>query len=73
MYKCMDCGNTEKFIGFAEEKGNAYIYQDCINKSNTDCSWIYIISDSNNNWESNINIYRCFYCNSTKITEFNKK
>ncbi len=28
MYKCKNCGNIEKFIGCAQEKGNAFIYQD---------------------------------------------
>jgi DNA-directed RNA polymerase subunit RPC12/RpoP len=62
MYKCLNCGNTEKFIGFAEEKGKAYIYQDC-----TECSWAYMISDKN--WTSSIDVSKCFYCNSEKIVK----
>jgi len=27
MYICKNCGNKEKFIGYAEEKGNAIILQ----------------------------------------------
>lgn len=29
MYKCLKCGNTEKFYGTAREKGNALIFQNC--------------------------------------------
>jgi hypothetical protein len=70
MYKCLNCGNTEKFIGYAEEKGKAYIYQDPSKNSSKDscqdcCSWVYMISD--NSWKGSINIYKCFYCNSKKI------
>jgi hypothetical protein len=67
MYKCLNCGNIEKFIGYAEEKGNAFIYQDhLIKKEENKLSWVYLISD--NNWYSNININKCFFCNSDKIT-----
>ena len=31
MYKCLNCGNTEKFYGTAKEKGNALIFQNCGN------------------------------------------
>ena len=27
MYKCLNCGNTEKFYGIAKEQGNALIFQ----------------------------------------------
>ncbi len=27
MYKCLECGNTEKFYGIAKEQGNALIFQ----------------------------------------------
>jgi hypothetical protein len=27
MYKCLDCGNEEKFYGVAKEQGNALIFQ----------------------------------------------
>jgi hypothetical protein len=29
MYKCLECGNTEKFYGIAKERGNALIFQNC--------------------------------------------
>ncbi len=29
MYKCLKCGNTEKFYGIAKERGNALIFQNC--------------------------------------------
>ena len=29
MYKCLNCGNTEKFYGMAKEQGNALIFQNC--------------------------------------------
>ena len=35
MYKCKNCGNTEKFIGFAEEKGYVFIFLD--NPDNSFC------------------------------------
>ena len=27
MYKCKNCGNSEKFIGYVQEQGKAFIYQ----------------------------------------------
>lgn len=27
MYKCVDCGNEDKFYGIAKERGNALIFQ----------------------------------------------
>jgi hypothetical protein len=27
MYICKNCGNSEKFIGFVQEQGEAFIYQ----------------------------------------------
>ena len=27
MYICENCGNSEKFIGYVQEKGKAFIYQ----------------------------------------------
>ena len=27
MYICKNCGNSEKFIGFVQEQGKAFIYQ----------------------------------------------
>lgn len=64
MYQCQKCGNKEKFIGYAEEKGNAFFYQDQLAEKNK-ISWIYIISD--NKWQSKLNINRCCYCNSDLI------
>ncbi len=61
MYKCKLCGNTEKFIGFAKEKGNALIYQ----ISDKSSFWIYNISD--NSWKSAFKPLKCFYCGSKKI------
>ena len=29
MYKCLNCGNTDKFYGIAKEQGNALIFQNC--------------------------------------------
>jgi hypothetical protein len=68
MYQCMNCGNVEKFIGCAQEKGNAYIYQDSLlNSQNFKYSWIYIVSD--NNWQTKFNILKCFFCHSTDISK----
>jgi len=68
MYQCMSCGNVEKFIGCAEEKGNAYIYQDLLSNSpNFKYSWIYIVSD--NTWHTKFNILECFFCHSTDISK----
>jgi len=62
----MNCGNVEKFIGIAEEKGNAYIYQDSLlNTQDFRYSWIYIVSDDN--WQTKFNILECFFCHSAKI------
>ena len=68
MYQCMNCGNVEKFIGFAEEKGTAYIYQDLLlNSQNLKYSWIYMVSD--NKWQTKFNILECFFCHSTDISK----
>ncbi len=33
MYICKNCGNSEKFIGYVQEQGKAFIYQnDCNTK-----------------------------------------
>ncbi len=61
MYKCCNCGNSEKFIGFAQEKGNALIYQ-ISEKSNF---WIYNLSDQS--WKSTIKPIKCYYCGSKNI------
>lgn len=68
MYKCMACGNIEKFIGFVEEKGNAYIYQSPkVKESSFDYSWIFHASDYS--WQSSFKVMRCFNCNSDEISE----
>jgi hypothetical protein len=66
MYKCIDCGNSEKFIGTAYEKGEVIIEKNCLNESKQNpYSWIYIISDKK--WESDCKVLKCFYCNSGNI------
>ncbi len=60
MYKCLDCGNTEKFIGKAREKGCAEIY-----KIKGGYEWSYKVSE--NSWESSFTIQKCYYCNSENI------
>ncbi|MBM3710198.1 MAG: hypothetical protein FJW61_07250 [Actinobacteria bacterium] len=67
MYKCEKCGNIEKFIGCAEEKGNAFIFQEkAPKKENFRLSWIYSVSDES--WNGNVKVLRCFYCNSKEIS-----
>ncbi len=69
MYKCLDCGNTYKFVGTVKEEGNAIIYQDADNKKEKDSiTWAYVISDKS--WKSSHNILRCYYCNSTNIVKY---
>lgn len=69
MYKCMNCGNSEKFIGIANEKGTAIIERDYCHENKKDrYSWIYFISDKK--WESEYKVMRCFYCNSSNIKIF---
>ncbi|MBM3699975.1 MAG: hypothetical protein FJW68_03520 [Actinobacteria bacterium] len=68
MYKCADCGNIEKFEGYAEEKGNAFIYQDNISKDNYKrYTWIFNISDKS--WNSSFRILKCSKCSSGNITK----
>jgi len=68
MYKCLDCGNTDKFIGVVKEEGNAYIYQNSAKKTDLDAlTWIYITSDSN--WKSSSRVNKCFYCKSENIID----
>jgi hypothetical protein len=68
MYKCKNCGNTEKFFGIVSEKGNAFICQnESDDKKPLNYSWIYCMSD--NCWSSNMKIRRCYYCNSRKIVK----
>lgn len=69
MYKCMDCGNSEKFIGTAYEKGEAIIEKNYSYESRQDpYSWMYIISDRK--WKSDCKAIKCFYCNSRNIKDF---
>jgi len=71
MYKCKNCGNTEKFIGIVSEKGNAIIYQHDPPKNNkSNCSWIYHLSG--NCWKYKIKVQQCACCKSTKIEKLNK-
>ncbi len=68
MYRCEDCGNTEKFIGFVSEEGDAYIYQD--NESGgylCEYTWAYFSLDKD--WKSNLNVKSCYFCNSENITK----
>ena len=65
LYKCLHCGNTEKFIGCAQEKGNALITLDENGQKTKDYSWMYIISDKI--FKSKMNIKRCYLCDSKKI------
>ena len=66
MYKCLDCGNTAKFIGKASEKGEAIIEKDYNGfKENSQYSWIYIVSDKS--WQTDFTVEKCFYCKSKNI------
>lgn len=66
MYKCKKCGNIDKFIGIAEENGNALIIQEnTSNIKNPKLSWIYSVSDGS--WQGNAKVQKCFYCNSKEI------
>lgn len=67
MYKCMNCGNTEKFIGHAEEKGNVLIYKNEFENFTEPYSWVYMISEKN--WDSKLTIDKCFYCQSKNIVK----
>lgn len=72
MYKCLNCGNTYKFIGMVKEEGNAFIYQNSDKKTDkTDMdslTWAFLTSDSN--WKCSHHISRCFYCKSENIGQF---
>lgn len=66
MYKCMKCGNTEKFIGVVSEKGTAYIYQTARNRHDKEeLRWIYILSK--NSWTASSRPQVCYYCGSKNI------
>ncbi len=66
MYQCMDCGNCEKFVGIAFEKGEAIIEKIfCQETGDEQYSWIYIISDKKHRYDYKIK--KCFFCNSKNI------
>jgi hypothetical protein len=66
MYKCLDCGNCDKFIGFAHEEGEVIIQKGYYPEGkNGQYSWIYIVSDKS--WKSDYKVKKCFFCNSTNI------
>ena len=37
MYKCLECGNTYKFVGTVKEEGNAFIYQNSPDQDISKC------------------------------------
>jgi len=37
MYKCLECGNTYKFVGIVKEEGNAFIYQNSPDQDISKC------------------------------------
>ncbi len=37
MYKCLECGNTYKFVGTVKEEGNAFIYQNSPDQDTSKC------------------------------------
>ncbi|MHB1347073.1 MAG: hypothetical protein ACYCXK_06230 [Candidatus Humimicrobiaceae bacterium] len=65
MYKCSDCGNTEKFLGHAEEKGNVIICKNDPEESQESYTWIYNISEKS--WSSRLNFIKCGVCKSENI------
>lgn len=83
MFKCMDCGNDEKFIGVVREEGRAFIYQNGNFPDNCICGeksskisalpdidtldWAYIISDKD--YRVSHSIERCARCNSLNIKD----
>ncbi|MFO7929183.1 MAG: hypothetical protein R6U35_05920 [Candidatus Humimicrobiaceae bacterium] len=62
MYKCLDCGNTEKFLGEAQESGSVEIY-----RTKNGYDWAYKVSDSC--WKSNFTIKQCPCCDSKNIAK----
>ncbi len=68
MYKCADCGNTEKFDGFAEEKGNVFIYQDN-NSADTYKKYTWVFNISDKSWNSSFKVIKCSKCSSENILE----
>lgn len=65
MYKCADCGNTEKFMGYAQENGNVLIYKNDLSDCSEPYSWIYNISEKG--WSSNLKFIKCSVCQSENI------
>lgn len=65
MYKCLNCGNTEKFLGYAEEKGSVLIYKNDFDPLSEPYTWVYMVSEKN--WDSNLTVNKCFVCNSKNI------
>lgn len=65
MYKCADCGNTEKFIGYAEENGKVLIYKNDFEACDEPYTWIYNISEKS--WSSNLKFTKCSVCKSENI------
>jgi len=63
MFKCKNCGNSEKFFGTALERGNAVIYS--ISENPHEYNWRYNLSDSS--WKSILKPSACFYCGSKEI------
>jgi len=67
MYKCLDCGNTEKFLGHAQEKGEVLIYKNDLDCIKEPYAWIYMVSEKS--WNFDLNIDKCFFCNSANIAK----
>ncbi|MCE5330288.1 hypothetical protein LLG07_08175 [bacterium] len=67
MYKCLDCGNTEKFIGHAQEKGDVLIYKNDLNYKKEPYAWVYKISEKS--WGFDLRVDKCFFCNSANIVK----
>ncbi|MCL6086902.1 MAG: hypothetical protein M1475_00655 [Actinobacteria bacterium] len=67
MYKCLDCGNTEKFIGHAQEKGIVLIYRndDFDSDKTQSYSWVYNVSEKS--WDFSMTVDKCYFCNSKNI------
>ncbi|MBM3706605.1 MAG: RNA-binding protein [Actinobacteria bacterium] len=68
MYRCQICGNTDKFLGFAEEKGNAVIFQSQISDEHP-CRYSWIYYETDRSWNGHFRLSRCYFCNSDRISE----
>lgn len=66
MYKCLNCGNTEKFLGHAQEMGEVIVYKEEFNSKNL-YEWIYMTSKKS--WGYDLKIKKCFICNSENIID----